>query len=298
MPTLEYVVVTPVRNEAACLPQTIQSMAAQSLVPKQWIIVDDGSQDATGEIAAEAARCHQWITVVRRPDRGFRRSGGGVMEAFEDGYAALTCDTWQFIVKLDGDLVFDREYFASCLARFVDEPQLGIAGGTILVPDGKQVDSPFDPPFHVRGATKIYRRSCWQQIAPLVQAPGWDTIDEVRANMHGWRTKTFPDVTLVQQRPTGSADGAWRNWYKNGVANYVTGYHPLFMVAKCARRAFRRPHLAAIALFAGFCSGYVKRLPTAGDRAAIQYLRRQQLLRLASKPSIYGAAGRVTADAS
>jgi biofilm PGA synthesis N-glycosyltransferase PgaC len=291
---LTYVAITPVRNEARYVADTIASMVRQTLLPERWVIVDDGSTDGTGDLIDAAAREHHWITAVRRPDRGFRKSGGGVVEAFYDGYAAVRQERWEFIVKLDGDLTFEPGYFEACFAQFANDARLGIGGGTILVRENGRliVDSPDDPPFHVRGATKIYRRACWEQISPLVRAPGWDTIDEVMANMHAWSTRTFLGATLVQQRGTGSADGEWRNWYKNGLANYITGYHPLFMLAKCMKRAFRRPPLAAAALCAGFCSGYLKRLPRVQDDKAVRYLRRQQLLRLMSRPSIYAGAAK------
>ena len=267
-------------------------MVAQTVLPTQWILVDDGSTDGTAEILRAASQQHAWITIVTRPDRGFRKSGGGVVEAFYDAYAAVRADGWEFIVKLDGDLTFEPDFFEACFAQFADDRRLGVGGGTVLVRDGAglRVDTPGAPPFHVRGATKIYRRACWEQISPLVRAPGWDTIDEVKANMHGWSSRTFPDACLVQHRPTGSSDGDWRHWYKNGVANYVTGYHPLFMLGKCVKRAFQRPPIAAAALFAGFCSGYVKRLPRVEDARTVQYLRRQQVQRILSRPSIYADA--------
>jgi biofilm PGA synthesis N-glycosyltransferase PgaC len=292
MINIRYVVITPARNEAPYLRGTIDSMARQTIQPAQWLIVDDGSTDDTAAIIEDAARKHLWITLVRRRDRGFRKSGGGVVEAFYDGYAHVREPAWDFIVKLDADVTFEPDYFAVCFSKFASDATLGIAGGTILVKGNGtvKVDSPGDPPFHVRGATKIYRRSCWEQISPLVPAPGWDTIDEVRANMHGWTTRTFADVPMIQHRATGASDGEWRNWYKNGLANYVTGYHPLFMLAKCVKRAFRRPPVASLALGAGFCSGYLKRVPQFEDLDAVRYLRRQQLRRLMSRPSIYGQA--------
>jgi glycosyltransferase involved in cell wall biosynthesis len=278
-----------VRNEAEYVGKTIESMCRQTTRPAHWVIVDDGSTDATGEVVTAAAADTPWLSVVRRPDRGFRKSGGGVIEAFYDGFAALKTQEWDYLVKLDGDLTFEPTYFETCFAQFANEPRLGIGGGIVCgMRDGRlHVDSPGDPPFHVRGATKIYRRECWDQIAPLVRAPGWDTIDEVKANMTGWTTRTFDEIPLLQHRVTGASDGEWRNWYKNGLANYVTGYHPLFMLAKCVKRAFQTTPLAAVALGAGFCSGYANRVPMCEDVAAIRYLRRQQILRLLSRPSIY-----------
>ncbi len=286
-----YVVITPVRDEAGYIGKTIDSMARQVLRPLQWVIVDDGSRDGTGDILNTAARHHSWITAVRRSDRGFRKPGGGVVEAFYDGYAALKPTGWDFIVKLDGDLSFEPDYFKKCLTEFSRDSKLGIAGGTINIPtEGRlQVDCPNDPPFHVRGATKIYRRACWEQIAPLVAAPGWDTIDEVRANMHGWCTRTFKEIQLLQHRTTGAVNGDWATSLKDGLGSYVTGYHPLFMLAKCVKYLWASPRASA-GLFAGYCSGYMKRQPHSADERSIQYLRQQQLRYLLLRPGIYGQA--------
>jgi biofilm PGA synthesis N-glycosyltransferase PgaC len=286
----KYVVITPVRNEAKYVGRTIESMAAQSPLPTHWVIVDDGSTDGTSDILAAAARRYAWVTVVNRPDRGFRKTGGGVVEAFYDGYATLREDDWDLLVKLDGDLSFAADYFQKCLDHFARDPRLGIAGGTIYVIEKERlkVDSPGDPEFHVRGATKIYRNACWRQIHPLIPAPGWDTIDELKANMLGWKTRTLGDVPLVQHRATGAVNGEWPNWFKNGLANYITGYHPAFMFAKCVKRLGTRPPVvAAAALWMGFCSGFFKRQPHVAESSVVRYLRRQQIRFLMGRSSIY-----------
>jgi glycosyltransferase involved in cell wall biosynthesis len=289
--TPKYVIITPVRDEAPHVGRTIESVISQSVRPHQWIIVDDGSTDGTAELLDRYASSLAWLEVVHKYNRGYRSAGGGVIDAFYAGYARLANDTWDFIVKLDADLSFAPNYFAECFEIFAADARLGIGGGTVYrqSPDGHpKIDSVGDPPFHVRGATKIYRRDCWQQIAPLEQAPGWDTIDEVKANLHGWTTRTFPGLPVLQHKPTGSADGAWRNWFKNGRANYLTGYHPLFMLAKCIRRLPKSPvGLGGAALFAGYFSGYLSRRPQMADQQAIRYLRQQQLRRLLLRPSIY-----------
>ena len=80
----------------------------------------------------------------------------------------------------------------------------------------------------------------------------------------------------------------WKNWVKNGLANYVAGYHPLFMGCKCAKRALARPYgVVSIALMTGFVSGYLRRVPQVGDRALIQYVRQQQLRRLFFRESLW-----------
>ncbi|MEF7616698.1 glycosyltransferase family A protein [Aquincola sp. MAHUQ-54] len=289
--TVQYAVVTPVRDEVRHIGRTIDSMAAQTIRPARWVIVDDGSTDGTSALLDHRCATLPWITVLHRHDRGFRAAGGGVMQAFHAGLALLADTPWEFLVKLDGDLSFAPGYFEACLEAFRQDATLGIGGGTVhQLEDGAlYVDSAGDPPFHVRGATKIYRRACWARISPLIEAPGWDTFDEVQANFRGWTTRTFPDLAVVQLKPTGAAAGRWRDAFKNGRANYVSGYHPAFMLAKCVRRAFRRPMLVqAAGLLSGYCSGYLKQVPTAPDPDAIRWLRGQQLRRLTLRSSIYG----------
>jgi glycosyltransferase involved in cell wall biosynthesis len=281
-------VITPARDEEAHIEETIRSVADQTITPVEWVIVDDGSQDGTASIIARYARLHPWITAVNRPNRGCRKAGTGVVEAFNDGLAALRTRDWDFLAKLDGDLSFERGYFEECFARFRERPQLGIAGGSICYVTNGVKTMETCPAFHVRGATKIYRRACWDSIGGLWPAPGWDTMDEVKANRMGWSTETFSDLHLVHHRKTGSADGLWGGLVKNGRANYVCGYHPLFMLTKCAKRLFERPYvIGSVALLYGFLTGYLKRIPQVRDPETIGYLRRQQMGRLLGRETIW-----------
>jgi hypothetical protein len=113
-------------------------------------------------------------------------------------------------------------------------------------------------------------------------------MDEVKANSLGWTTRSFRHLHLIHHRDTGSADGLWPTLVKYGRANYICGYHPLFMLSKCIVRFFRRPYvIGSVGLMYGFFSGYVTALPQADDRATIAYLRRQQIRRLIGGETIW-----------
>lgn len=284
----KYVVISPVRDEGDLIERTIQSVVQQTVVPSQWIIVNDGSRDNTGAVLDEYARKYSWITVVRRPDRGFREPGTGVIKAFYGGYALVGVPDWSFIVKLDGDLILAPDYFENCLAEFRADPKLGIGGGIVGHMERGAIHIEYGPHFHVRGATKIYRRDCWEAIGGLLKAPGWDTVDELKANMLGWATRTFSKFPVLQTRPTGATSSLWRNWAKNGRANYVTGYHPLFMLLKCCRRVCQKPYvIGGVALMYGYLHSYFKKVPRVPDEALIRYTRQQQLRKVFLRDSIW-----------
>jgi glycosyltransferase involved in cell wall biosynthesis len=284
-----YVIITPVRNEEKYIEQTIRSVLEQTIKPKQWIIVDDGSSDQTPEIIDKYAMQVPWITTIKRSDRGYRKSGVGVMEAFFDGYNSLNIKEFDFIIKLDGDLKFKSDYFESCIKYFIENSKLGIAGGSIYCYDLKgRLTVEKAPLFHVRGATKIYRKECWDLINDLLHCTGWDTIDEIKAIQLGWQTRSLPDVPLIQLRSTGGVNGVWKDWVKNGVANYVSGYHPLFVIIKCLKHIFTKPYfLVSVALCYGFISGYLGKTVKTTDKSMIKFLRNQQMRRVLLRSSIW-----------
>lgn len=284
----KYVVVTPVRDEEKFIEATIRSIVAQTVKPAEWVIVDDGSTDRTASIIDRFAGEFSWIRAVHRTNRGFRKSGGGVVEAFYDGFNRVECQDWEFIVKLDGDVIPEPDYFEKCFDHFSRQGRLGVGGGTIYYDVNGRALLESCPRFHVRGATKIYRRACWDGICGLWKAPGWDTIDEAKAQMLGWATETFPDIKLLHLRVTGTAESPWADGVKSGLARYIAGYHPLFMLASCSYRVFQRPYfIGSLALLVGFLKGYVKHIPQVNDPALIQFVRDQQLRRLIGRKTVW-----------
>jgi biofilm PGA synthesis N-glycosyltransferase PgaC len=283
-----YVVVTPVRDEESYLPLTIESMASQTILPQQWIIVNDGSKDSTGSIIDLAAQQHSWIRAVHRKDRGFRKWGAGIIEAFYDGYNVLDCGDWEYMSKLDGDLSFEPDYFEKMFAKFHDNPTVGIGGGVLYHYDRDRRVLENHPKFHVRGGVKIYRRACWEAIGGLWVGPGSDTVDEVKANMLGWTTSSFFDIHMIHHRFTGASWGRWGGLVKDGKIDYVSGYHPLFLTAKSIVRLFRPPYfLGSFALLYGYVSAYLQHMPRVDDPQLILYLRQQQLARLLGGNTIW-----------
>jgi hypothetical protein len=129
----------------------------------------------------------------------------------------------------------------------------------------------------------------FEAIGPLIQAPAWDTPNEMQANRLGWKTGIFADLALPQHKPTGSAEGCWKNTSKNGRANYFTGYHPAFVRVDSVVRIRRQRHaVESVGLRTGYFSGYLKRLPQFADADTLRYRRGQQFRHLRHQNSIFG----------
>ena len=284
----KYVVVTPVRDEETYLHKTIESMIHQTVLPVEWIIVNDGSTDGTAEVIEKYSSQYSWICSVHRKDRGFRKTGGGIIEAFYAGFNVLSCHDWDFMCKLDGDLSFEPDYFEKCLEHFQRDQKLGIGGGFLYYLNNGERVLEKCPLFHVRGGVKIYRRACWDHLGGLWVGPSSDTVDEVKAQMLGWSTRSFPELLVHHHRPTGTSYGLWGAMAKNGRGDYVCGYHPLFEIVKCLFRLVQKPYIiGSLALFYGFVTGYLKRVPRVDDPEMIRFLRQQQMNRLLGRGTIW-----------
>lgn len=281
-----YVAVTPARDEESYLPRLIASMAAQTIRPRRWIIIDDGSTDRTGEVVDNAAREHTWIVVHHLPQGGGRAPGGeSVVMRFLPREAWQDCDA---ILRLDADLSFDSRFAARLLAALEFDPSLGIAGPTLWEPEGGRWHERPAPSFHTRGAAKMYSRSCFSAIDGLQAGLGWDTNDEVRALMLGFSTRSFRHIIAYHHRPQGAACGRWSSRRAAGRAAYNIGYSPLFLLARAARLAIDWPPLVGgLGLLTGYAESALSRTPRKISRAQVDFVRRQQLRRLFLMESIW-----------
>src|SRR5271165_7005407 len=82
---LTYVLITPARNEEEFIEQTIRSVISQTIRPRKWVIESDGSTDRTDDIVREYLAEHEWMELVRMPERRDRHFAAKV-RCFNAGY--------------------------------------------------------------------------------------------------------------------------------------------------------------------------------------------------------------------
>jgi glycosyltransferase involved in cell wall biosynthesis len=274
---LSYAVISPVRDEARFLPLTARSLIDQSIRPRAWVIVDDGSRDDTGQIADRLAREHDWISAVHRPRRVTRERGGPIVRAFEDGLTRLD-QRDDVIVKLDGDLQLSAHYFEWVLSAFAHDPRAGIVGGTVYIHDGRAWIPDAVGRRTVHGAIKAYRRACLDAIGGLHASMGWDGIDEYAARSRGWRVLPLTELTALHYKPRGSKQRWPRARWEEGRGMRYMGYSWRGVAVRTAYRCAneRPPLLAGFLLAAGFGWSTLARMPRCPDEQAISFLRAEQ----------------------
>lgn len=277
-----YAIVTPARDEAGNLGRLASSLAAQTLPPAWWIVVDDGSLDGTAELVRALAGRHPWVRlVVRSPAAGDLADGrraGRALAAFRDGIAALP-ELPEVVVKADADTSYDPRYFERLVERFAADPRLGIAGGACYEREGGAWTRKRVVASHVRGASRAYRRECLDTVLGLEDRMGWDGLDEARAALRGYRTMTILELGFRHHRPTGGRERArLRHGTAQGRAAWYMGYRPSYILLRSLYRVWREPW--AVSMPAGYLVAALARSPRCADASAVRHIRRGQRLRV------------------
>jgi hypothetical protein len=277
-----YCLITPCRDEAKFARRALDSVAAQSVPPALWIIVDDGSTDQTPAILAEYAAKYPFIRVLRRDDRGFRKLGGGVIDAFYRGYETIDPGDFDFVCKLDLDLDLPPKYFETLMKRMDEEPRIGTASGKPFFIDPKSAQQVMETcgDENSVGMVKFYRTECFTQIGGFVRELMWDGIDCHRCRMLGWIAVSWNDPALNFQhlRPMGTSH---KNWWtgrvRHGVGQYFMGTGVCYIIASAAFRILHPPVLiGSIAVLWGYFKSMLAGRPRYGDAAFRQFLRDYQ----------------------
>jgi len=283
---LRYVLITPSRNEARFIGKTLESVVSQTILPLRWVIVNDGSTDATAEIAAKYARQYSWIELVNRPVRKERHFAAKV-EAFNAGLERVKQLEYEILGNLDADVVLDADHFEFLLSKFREDSRLGVAGTVFHEPDGyNSATDSFEGQTYVSGQCQIFRRQCFEEIGGYVpsKAGGIDWMAVTTARMIGWNTRSFREKFFLHQRALGTADrGVIASNFAYGKKDYILGGHPLWEIFRCAYRMTKRPYVVGgVALFAGYVVAFLSRAERPVSRELMCFHRSQQMLKLKS----------------
>jgi glycosyltransferase involved in cell wall biosynthesis len=279
---------SPVFNEAKNLESTARALAAQTLPPARWVVVDDGSADDTLELARRLAAEIDFMEVIE--------AGGEVgpgadnlalareARAFNLGLDYAEWRRYDFIGKLDGDVELPPEWLATLVERFEANPKLGLAGGRLVEADGDGGWARIEiPSHHVHGAVKLFRRECLEAIGGIPERLAWDTIDETYARMRGYETRSFDDLVARHHRPWGSADGRLRGRARHGECAWILHYDPFWVTLRSVKVGRASPPvISGLAFLWGYWSAALRHVPRVEDPEFRRFTRRELRSRLRS----------------
>lgn len=284
---LQYVLVTPARNEEAFIEQTIQSVISQTVRPRRWVIVSDGSTDRTDEIVTRYLKDHSWIELVRMPERRDRHFAAKV-QCFNAGYEKLKNEPFDIIGNLDADITFGEDHFEFLLTKFAADLNLGVAG-TPFIEGTATYDFRFTAVEHVSGACQLFRRACFEDIGGYAQVKGGgiDWIAVTTARMKGWGTRTFVERVCHHHRPMGTASaGKLKAQFRLGRQDYYLGGHPLWQVFRSCYQAARKPYvLGGLYLLTGYVWAWVTGAHRPVSAELVRFHRHEQMQRLRNTAS-------------
>jgi glycosyltransferase involved in cell wall biosynthesis len=280
---MSYVLITPARNEEKLIEKVIQSVTSQSIPPTKWVIVNDGSTDATASIVSRYLGKYEWMELLNL-SANRERSFAAKVHAFNAGFKSIEDLDYKIIGNLDSDVSFEKDYLEFLLGKFAEDAGLGVAG-TVFREDGysSERDS-FEGQNHVAGGCQLFRRRCFEQIGGYIpnKAGGIDWIAVTTARMMGWKTRSFREKYFFHYRSLGTAERSLlASTFSYGEKDYYLGGHPLWELFRVAYRAIKKPYLVgSIALFSGYLSAFLRRMERPVSKELMHFHRQEQMMKL------------------
>lgn len=281
---MNYVLITPARNEGRFIGKTLDSIVAQTLLPERWVIVDDGSTDDTSKIVESYTKRYPWIELVRRPERQDRNFAGKA-HSVSAGLERLQSLEFEVMGNIDADVSFEPDYMEFLLERFSEDPRLGVAGTPFTQKGGyDSTKASFEGENYVAGPCQLFRYRCFQEIGGYIpnRAGGIDWIAVMTARMKGWKTRSFAEKRFHHYRTLGTAGRSTvAASFSYGEKDYYLGGSPVWQLFRVVYRMTKRPVLIdGLALLFGYCWAAIRRTKRPVSKELMRFHRREQMKKL------------------
>jgi len=264
-----YLVVTPCKNEEDYLPGLIDSMVKQNLQPTLWVIVDDNSTDSSSNILSACKERYPWIHIIKMKNEVKRDLGIHYFKLCNKGFAyginflRKRNISIEYLGSVDADIKLNSNYFERLIKKFSLNKKLGLACGDLfsVSKKGKQIHDKV-PQNEVCGAARLWSAECYFDTGGYPLSKAGDAVSTIKCRLKGWDTKNFPDLIVLQQRPTGSAKGLWNGYFDVGQRFYYLNYNPLHILLRSIKLTFKEPYFIGFS----FLCGYLYKLVTFSEK--------------------------------
>lgn len=286
---MNYVLISPIKNEAKYLRQLVRTVVQQSAKPIIWVIVDGDSKDGSFEAAREISSTTAWIHVIEQKRFPGKDYGSNFSQAVNEGYdyAKRICRENQkdfaYVGKVDAAVDLHQEYFKILSEEMDRNPDLGIVCGSSVFKTGRTGIRVGQTTDKLMGFSdiRLYRRSFFEEMGgyPLAYAP--DTILLVKAMGRGWETKIISRTYSTETRLGGSSIGAWKGFERRGKIMHFLHYHPLVVLFNSLYfMVISRPRYSGIAIITGYFQGIVRREKVIDDKEIADYFWKERPKRI------------------
>lgn len=271
-----YILITPAKNEQESLPSVADSVLKQSILPKLWTIVDDGSVDETPGIIHKLTAQHPWIQSIRLPPRPRDITFHYAFVCKQGFESSLRyCDDKQipldYIGLLDADTCLADTYFEDLISAFKKDPRLGIASGGIYYESKGKLQWINDLEKDPVGTGRLWRKECFFETGGYRVEPSPDSISNIKAILLGWNIRSFKEIIAIQTRPTSGAEGVWKGYIINGKNAHYLNKHPLLVLLNFIDFSRQKPYYTGIAYVYGYLRGVIRRDKKIDDKEIKEY---------------------------
>lgn len=228
-------VIVPAYNEAETVPETVESLLSQSVVPGRVIVIDDCSTDGTAEVAAAAG-----AEVIRPPENTGSKAGAQMF--------ALELVESELVMAVDADTTLAPDAIETLLPA-LEDPEVVAACGFVLprrvssiwergryieymlaFSFFKRIQDSFEKPLISSGCFSVYR------TAELRHAGGWSTRTMAEDMDLTWtfyaqdhKVRFVPEAVSypVEPHDFGFMSKQLRRWSHGFVQNVRLHWRPL-----------------------------------------------------------------------
>lgn len=260
----DYIIVTPCKNEENNILELAESIIHQSITPKLWVILDDGSTDNTPRFLDRLNTNYNWIYVITL-QKGDRDLGFHYAKIVNFGLnsALRICENkdlfFDYVGLIDADMILFNNFFEHLLSKFEKNSNLGVASGWVayqnkgklVLENGRDNNEPI-------GGLRLWRKRCLLEtgIFPISYSADW--VSNVLARIKGWDTAKYKEIYAIQTRKTCSAEGLWSGYTTQGKADYYLDLHPTHIFYRFLRYTSNYPYYTGIAYMYGYVYGILK----------------------------------------
>jgi glycosyltransferase involved in cell wall biosynthesis len=218
----------PAYNVAEFLASCIEGLLSQTFPPDEILVIDDGSTDASAEIAAR----YLVVTLIRHPvNKGLAAARNTAFRAARN----------ELVASIDADCVAAPSWLAE-LTRHLADPAIAGVGGKLIEGVQRSLadqwravhmpqhwgDSPIRGPRFLFGCNNLFRKSAVLAVGgydETMRTNGEDTDLCVRLRASHWEFFYVPSAQATHLRHDSThsiLDTCWC-WWRFGVNAYANG---------------------------------------------------------------------------